>query len=208
MTPGRGSSRPGVPLSESETAALNNVTVTFEATAPRDGAHGPVRVRNRFHFGYADGTPYYPFGTTCYAWAHQGDELESLTLGTLAEAPFTKMRMCVFPKDYTYNKNEPEYYPFQRTAGGANDFTRFDPAFWRHFETRVGQLRDVGIEADDGNNLVPAYSFGSDTDTGMYVSGTALGLTYGGVLEVSWPEGGAVRQIGVAELVFDGLLVA
>jgi diaminopimelate epimerase len=30
----------------------------------------------------------------------------------------------------------------------------------------------------------------------------------GGVLEVSWPEGGSVRQIGVAELVFDGLLTA
>jgi diaminopimelate epimerase len=30
----------------------------------------------------------------------------------------------------------------------------------------------------------------------------------GGVLEVSWPEDGAVRQIGEAELVFDGVLVA
>ena len=28
------------------------------------------------------------------------------------------------------------------------DFARFDPAFWRHFERRVGQLRDLGIEAD------------------------------------------------------------
>jgi diaminopimelate epimerase len=30
----------------------------------------------------------------------------------------------------------------------------------------------------------------------------------GGVLEVNWPEGGAVRQIGEAEIVFDGVLMA
>ena len=37
----------------------------------------------RFHFAYADGTPYFPVGTTCYAWTHQGDELEEQTLATL-----------------------------------------------------------------------------------------------------------------------------
>ena len=31
---------------------------TFSVTAARDGVHGPVRVRNQFHFAYADGTPY------------------------------------------------------------------------------------------------------------------------------------------------------
>lgn len=32
-----------------------------------------MTVRHTYHFGYADGTPYCPVGTTCYAWAHQGD---------------------------------------------------------------------------------------------------------------------------------------
>jgi len=120
----------------------------FRCTEPTSGNHGPVRVHNTWHFAYADGTPYFQIGTTCYAWAHQGDELEEQTLETLAEAPFNKLRMCVFPKSYTYNKNEPQYYPYQGEPLKDWDFSRFNPAFFRHFEKRVGQLRDMGIEAD------------------------------------------------------------
>ena len=41
---------------------------------------------------------------------HQSDELEEQTLKTLAASPFNKLRMCVFPKWYTWNKNEPPLY--------------------------------------------------------------------------------------------------
>lgn len=126
----------------------NGKTGRFLCTAPSKGSHGPVVVRNTYHFGYADGTPYVPFGTTSYAWVHQGDALEERTIATLRTAPFNKMRMCVFPKDYAFNKNEPQYYPFPRDAAGTNDFTRFNPAFFRHFEKRVRQLMEMGIEAD------------------------------------------------------------
>lgn len=117
------------------------------ATAPRAGNHGPVRVSHTYHFAYADGTPYVVIGTTSYAWAHQGNPLEERTLETLRSAPFNKMRMCVFPKDYVYNKNEPEFYPFPRVAG-RNDFTRFEPKFFQHLEKRVKELMNLGIEAD------------------------------------------------------------
>ncbi len=50
---------------------------------PSAGNHGPVRVRYATHFGYEDGTPYVPIGTTGYAWTHQGDRLEEQTLATL-----------------------------------------------------------------------------------------------------------------------------
>jgi len=133
---------------QSDCAELNGQVGEFTCTAPSEGNHGPVHVADRYHFRYADGTAYYPVGTTCYAWAHQGDELEEQTLRTLSTAPFNKLRMCVFPKRYTYNQNEPVYYPFERGADGAWDFTRFDPEFWRHFEKRVGQLMSLGIEAD------------------------------------------------------------
>ncbi|KPK61816.1 MAG: alpha-L-rhamnosidase [Planctomycetes bacterium SM23_32] len=131
----------------SDCEALNGRRGSFMCAAPGEGNHGPVRVADTFHFRYADGTPYYQVGTTCYAWVHQGDELEGQTLATLAAAPFNKLRMCVFPKRYAFNRNEPVYYPFERSGGGW-DFTRFEPAFWRHLERRVGQLRDLGIEAD------------------------------------------------------------
>lgn len=120
----------------------------FSCVPPSLGNHGPVHVTNTFHFSYDDGTPYYPFGTTCYAWTHQGDDLEAQTLETLKQASFNKLRMCVFPKHYPFNHNEPIYYPFERSDSGEHDFNRFNPAFFQHFEQRVGQLCDMGIEAD------------------------------------------------------------
>lgn len=116
----------------------------IECVPPTGANHGPVLVRNTYGFGYADGTRYSPFGTTCYAWTHQPDALQEQTLHTLRTAPFNKMRMCVFPKWYEYNRDEPRLYPFvDRT-----DFMRFDPAFWRNLETRVAQLQSLGLEAD------------------------------------------------------------
>jgi hypothetical protein len=132
----------------SNAAALSGKTGGFTVTAPSAGNHGPVRVRYTTHFGYEDGAPYVPVGTTAYAWTHQGDRLEEQTLATLRQAPFNKMRMCIFPKNYDYNRNEPVYYPFPRFSRGANDFPRFDPEFFRHQEKRILDLQALGIEAD------------------------------------------------------------
>ena len=135
-------------ITHSDIAALNGKTGQFRCVQPAAGNHGPVAVGHVYHFAYADGTTYYPIGTTSYAWIHQGDQLEELTLATLKAAPFNKMRMCIFPKNYDYNRNEPQYYPFVRDAAGNNDFTRFNPEFFAHLEKRVDQLSALGIEAD------------------------------------------------------------
>ena len=132
----------------SNVAALDGKTGSFSAVAPSARNHGPVRVRYTTHFGYEDGTPYVPIGTTCYAWTHQGDRLEEQTLETLRSGPFNKMRMCVFPKSYVYNENEPVFYPFERDAAGKNDLSRLNPAFYRHLEKRIRDLQALGIEAD------------------------------------------------------------
>lgn len=135
----------------SNVAALDGKTGAFTCTSASAGNHGPVRVRDTYHFAYEDGTPYFPVGTTCYAWNHQGDALEEQTLDTLKTAPFNKLRMCVFPKHYTFNQNEPPYHAFETlptTWGGDGERARFNPAFFRHLEQRVGDLRDLGIEAD------------------------------------------------------------
>jgi hypothetical protein len=127
---------------------LSGKSGSFTATPPTGNNHGPVRVHNTFHFAYADGTPYRQIGTTCYAWTHQGDEREEQTLATLKGAPFNKIRMCVFPKWYAYNRDEPPIYPFEGTPPNKWDTTRFNPAFFRHQEKRIAQLRHLGIEAD------------------------------------------------------------
>ena len=98
--------------------ALDGQRGELTCIAPSPGNHGPVGVRDTYHFAYADGTPHFSVGTTCYVWNHQGDALEAQTLETLRHAPFNKMRMCVFPKDYLFNKNEPEFYPFETRRRG------------------------------------------------------------------------------------------
>jgi hypothetical protein len=129
-------------------AELHGRTGALVVGRPSAGNHGPVRVRHTYHFAYADGTPYFPVGTTCYAWTHQGERLEQQTLATLRRGPFNKLRMCVFPKRYAFNTNEPALYPFAGTPPRTWDLTRFNPGFFRHLERRVGDLRALGIEAD------------------------------------------------------------
>ena len=132
----------------SNARSLNGIEGAFRVVPPSPGNHGPVRVKDTYHFAYEDGTSYIPVGTTCYAWTHQGNELEEQTLETLKSAPFNKMRMCVFPKSYLFNQNEPIHYPFEGALETGWDFTRFNPVFFRHLENRIADLGRLGIEAD------------------------------------------------------------
>ena len=132
----------------SNRAELDGKTGSLTAAPPSPTNRGPVQTFDTYHFRYADGTPYHQFGTTCYAWVHQPEALQEQTLKTLAASPFNKIRFCVFPKSYTYNRNEPERFAFVRKSGGGFDFTRPDPAFWRHLEGRILDLQRLGIEAD------------------------------------------------------------
>jgi hypothetical protein len=128
--------------------ALDNKTGAFTVVPAAPGNRGPVRVKDQYHFTYADGSPYRELGTTCYAWTSQPAALEEQTLKTLASAPFNKMRMCVFPKWYVYNRVEPPLYPFAGDSPSHRDFTRINPAYFQHFERRIAQLSAMGIEAD------------------------------------------------------------
>ena len=73
---------------DSNSTALKGWTGWIEVIAPSPGNRGSLRVRDTFHFGYADGTPYSPFGTTCYAWVHQSEERQQETLTALKASPF------------------------------------------------------------------------------------------------------------------------
>ena len=147
--------------STSNATALDGLSGAFGVGPARPTDHGPVRVHRTPHFRYADGTPYLNIGTTAYVWNLQGDELEARTLATLREAPFTKIRMCVFPKHYRYNQNEPALYPFKLLSRGESrwpnpdafngwsfDCDQFEPAYFRHLERRIDDLAAIGVEAD------------------------------------------------------------
>jgi len=133
---------------KSNNADLSGKKGTFNCIKSSNDNHGPIRVYKKYYLAYEDGTPYFQIGTTCYAWTHQGDKMEEQTLKSLSKSPFNKIRMCVFPKSYTYNKNEPPEYAFERNAKRKQDFSRFNPKFFQRFEKRILDLQKLGIEAD------------------------------------------------------------
>ena len=128
--------------------ALDGITGSFVATQPTANNHGPVRVCDTFDFAYADGSRYCEIGTTCYAWIHQNEVLRNATLRTLATSPFNKVRMCVFPKWYPYNRVEPSLYPFDGEPPRNWDFSRFNTEFFQHLDRCVLALCDRDIQAD------------------------------------------------------------
>lgn len=135
-------------VTHSNTPELNGVHGSFTCVTAAHMVHGPVRVKDENHFAYADGTPYFPFGTTGYAWIHQAEAMRTLTLQTLAEGPFNKIRMCLFPKNYSFNVHEPESFPFMGSPAMGFDKARFNPVFWEHVERCIESLLELHIEAD------------------------------------------------------------
>ena len=124
---------------------LDGKTGSFTAVAPSADNHGPVIVRNTFHFAYADQSPYFPIGTTCYNWVTQPNALEDQTLATLKDSPFNKLRMFVMP---SADGDKVQLYPIAGKPPKDWDFTRFDPKFFQSLDRRIAQLCDLGIQAD------------------------------------------------------------
>ncbi len=123
----------------------------FTCTPPSPGNHGPVRVRNRFHFEYQDGTPYFPFGTTIYEWVFQSGETRRQTLETLKSSPFNKARFLLVPpykEKYLSGPLKLDKFPFVGSSTDDFDFSRFNIEYFRHFEQCLQQILELGIEAD------------------------------------------------------------
>ena len=136
---------------------LNEKKGSFECVKPKSNNHGIVKVSDTYHFKYADGKQYYPFGTTAYAWIHMGDALQKETLHSLKNSAFNKVRMCIFPKDYDLVKEEPVLYPYdikemmEDEEGNKVvvwDYEHFNPNFFQHLEKCIDELSLLGIEAD------------------------------------------------------------
>lgn len=135
-------------VTSSPVPELDGISGNFTCTPPSEGNHGPVRVTDEYRFAYEDGTPFHPFGTTCYAWIHLNKGMQEKTLQTLSGNCFNKLRMCVFPKHYAFNSEEPDSVPFALREDGGFDHARFDPAFFAKLESRILDLQKLGIEVD------------------------------------------------------------
>jgi hypothetical protein len=136
----------------SSAPSLDGHTGALTCTPPTTpGNHGPVTTAHQFHFQYADSTPYFPFGTTTYAYLFATEPNAAASLAGMRKATFNKTRVCVLPKPLAKG---PQLLPFPTTAtdangrGGTPDFTRFDPAYFQLLERRILELQRAGIEAD------------------------------------------------------------
>ncbi len=128
--------------------ALNGQRGDFHCGPAGPTNHGPIVVRDTYHLGYADGSPYYCLGTTLYNWVHREASLQEQTLDTLRSHSFNKVRFCIFPKWYPFNHVEPPLYPYEKNAAGEFDLDRFNPEYFRQMEGRILDLQSLGIEAD------------------------------------------------------------
>ena len=80
----------GLSSTRSNAAALDGKTGSFRLRPP-EGQSRPGPRAQPSHFAYADGAPYFPFGTTCYAWTHQPLAMQGQTLATCRRAGFNKL---------------------------------------------------------------------------------------------------------------------
>lgn len=139
---------------------------SFDVKKHDKNNHGPVKAVGH-HFTYADNTPYYSVGTTCYVWELQSDEEIEKTLASLKKSGFNKIRFCIFPKHYCWNLGEPRSYPYKgvpmnssvltrdnfwdyagKSEGNNWLFDRFNVEHFRHIENCIKRLGDLGVEAD------------------------------------------------------------
>jgi hypothetical protein len=134
-------------ITSSNSKDLNKKTGKFTCIKNTRNNHGQVKVANKYHFAYADGHPFNPFGTTIYVWHHQYEATQEKTLKTLTAASFNKVRMLIFPWS-SVNEDNPELNVLQTDTSGKQDLERFNPVYWNNLEKRLLQLRDLGIEAD------------------------------------------------------------
>jgi len=136
---------------QSNLKTLHEQAGQFQCIVPSADNHGPISVHNQYHFGYADGTPFRPFGTTIYEWTFQSPDKQQQTLASLKSSPFNKARFLVIPPyrdEYHEGPHALDGFPFVGTSRENWDFSRFNPVYFQRLEQRIAELRDLGIEAE------------------------------------------------------------
>lgn len=125
---------------------LDGKTGSFEVSAPSASNHGPVHVRDTYHFGYEDGTPFFPLGTTAYEGLAGGPSVRIPTMSRLSNSPFNKARFMLLSR--SGRSNEKGLMPFQTGVDGKQDYTRPNPKYYAEVETGLRELQSLGVEAD------------------------------------------------------------
>ncbi len=117
--------------------------------APR--GHGFIRIHpdNPYTFAYADGTPFFPMGDTCYGLYTDSPitpALRAQYLQTRRSQRFNFVRLGVIHSP-THGQTDPTYWPWGGTPEKP-DLDRFNPAFFRGFDALLNEMRTAGMNAE------------------------------------------------------------
>jgi len=127
---------------------LNGKTGMFTVTAPAANNHGPVHVAKRFHFSYADGTPYFMLGTTVYGGLTGGAAGRIANTIKLANSSFNKARFMLLPFGGGGRRGAGFEPAYELKPDGTPDYGRPNPRYYEEVENGIRDLRTLGIEVD------------------------------------------------------------
>ena len=121
----------------------------LRCTAPR--GHGFIRVHpdNPYAFAYADGTPFFPMGDTCYGLYDDSPitpELRREYLETRRRQHFNFVRMSI-GHSHSRAQADPAFWAWGGTPRQP-DLDRLNPAFFRGFDDVLRQMQQCGMNAE------------------------------------------------------------
>ncbi|MDO8542154.1 MAG: DUF4038 domain-containing protein [Opitutaceae bacterium] len=121
----------------------------LRCTAPLGRGFIGIHPQNPYAFAYADGSPFFPMGDTCYGLACDGsitDELRTHYLKTRRAQRFNFVRMQA-AWSQRRAQTDPAFWPFGGTPQEP-DLDRFNPAYFRHLDGVLEEMRKLGMNAE------------------------------------------------------------
>lgn len=161
-------------VTSSNVPELDGQSGSLQSIAATGSNHGPIESVG-YGLSFADGTPHFSVGTTCYQWASMPLAMQKQTLKTLRDGQgkgqvFNKIRMTVFPKWYRNNHQNPVEVgtAYQIKDGsiasdpknwsclggqcpsvkGSFDLERFNVSFWQNYDHLLREMQAMGVIAD------------------------------------------------------------
>jgi len=127
------------------------VRAAFNSTAGGIAPNGFIRVHpdNPYAFAYADGTPFFPMGDTCYGLYSDSPITPALRthyLKTRRSQRFNFVRMGVIHSP-THGHTDLTYWPWGGTPEKP-DLDRFNPQFFRGLDAVLTEMQTVGMNAE------------------------------------------------------------
>jgi CubicO group peptidase (beta-lactamase class C family) len=121
----------------------------LRCTALRGPGFIRVHPENPYAFAYADGTPFFPMGDTCYGLHDDSlitPQLRREYLKTRRRQRFNFVRMSIGHSHYRAQA-DPVYWAWGGTPGQP-DLDRLNPGFFRSFDGVLRQMQQSGMKAE------------------------------------------------------------